>query len=132
MLNQLPPEHWGIIHVSLNEKSITCYDGCHMDQQQKYEEVEKCLNIPAWSLNITEHIDHPWPNKVIDNQLYPKQNDGWNCGTLVAVYAYHITVNGYLPKPTQSEEYLYLFRKFMFACFEETKNNGVPTLAALI
>ena len=51
---------------------------------------------------------------------------------MVAVYAYHITVNGYSPKTTQSEEYLYLFRKFMFACFEETKNNGVPTLAALI
>ena len=132
VLNHIPPEHWGIIHVSLNEKSITCYDGYHMDQEQKYEEVKKCLNILARSLNVTEYIDYPWPNKVIDNQLYPKQNDGWNCGTLVAVYAYHITVNGYLPKATQNEEYLYLFRKFMFACFEETKNKGVPTLAALI
>ena len=132
VLNHIHSDHWGIIHVSLNEKSIICYDGYHMDQEQKYEEVKKCLNILARSLNVTEYIDYPWPNKVIDNQLYPKQNDGWNCGTLVAVYAYHITVNGYLPKATQNEEYLYLFRKFMFACFEETKNKGVPTLAALI
>ena len=40
LLNHIPSDHWVIIHVSLNEKSITCYDGCHMDQQQKYEEVK--------------------------------------------------------------------------------------------
>ena len=103
-----------------------------MDQQQKYGEVKKCLNVLAQSLNVIRYINYPWPKKDIVNQMYPKQNNGWNCGTLVAVYTYHITVNGYLPKATQSAEYLYLFRKFMFACFEETKNNGMQTLGTLI
>ena len=132
VLNHIPPLYWGIIHVSLNEKSITCYDGYHMEKQKKYEEVKKCLNVLAYTLNVTKYIDYAWPNKDIEKNMYPKQNYGWNCGTLVALYAYHMTVNDCLPKATQSTEYLYLFRNFMFACFEETRTNSMPTLATLI
>ena len=69
--------------------------------------------------------------KSIQAALYPKQVDGWNCGTFVAIYAYHMTINGYLPKATESEEYLRLFRKFMVSCFLETKQNKEATLTTL-
>ena len=103
----------------------------HMDQLQQYEAVEKCLNILANKLNISQYIDCEWQKISIQPALYPKQVDGWNCGTFVAIYAYHMAINGYLPKATESEEYLTLFRKFMVSCFLETKQNKEATLTTL-
>ena len=102
-----------------------------MDQLQQYEAVKKCLNILANKLNISQYKDCEWQKKPIQAALYPKQVDGWNCGTFVAIYAYHMTINGYLPKATESEEYLTLFRKFMVSCFLETKQNKEATLTTL-
>ena len=129
VLNHIGDFHWGIIHISPREKCITCYDGFHYEQQQEYETVKMCLNILAESLNITEYQNCEWQKKDIVSNLLPKQDDGWNCGTFVALNAYHITANGYVPKATENSGYLKSFRDFMFSCFYETKWNGEPTLS---
>ena len=131
VLNHIPPVHWGIIHVSLHKRTITCFDGLHCDELQQYEAVKKSLNILANKLNIGQYKDCGWQRKPVQTALYPEQKDGWNCGTFVAIYAYHMTINGYLPKATESEEYLTLFRKFMVSCFLETKQNKEAMLTTL-
>ena len=131
VLNHIPPVHWGIIHVCMKRKTISCYDGYHMAEDQKYREVKKCLNILADKHDITEYKDCTWRKKSIDKHMYPRQVDGWNCGTFVAMFAYHMTLNGYLPKATECNEYLTLFRKFMFSCFDQTKENNKATMTSL-
>ena len=69
--------------------------------------------------------------KSIDKHMYPRQVDGWSCGTFVAMFAYHMILNGYLPKATEGNKYLALFRKFMFSCFDQTKENNKATLTSL-
>ena len=69
--------------------------------------------------------------KSIDKHMYPRQVDDWNCGTFVAMFAYHMTLNGYLPRATESNENLTLFRTFMFSCFYQTKENNKATLTSL-
>ena len=131
VLNHIPPLHWGVIHVLPKQKSIVCFDGYHGKEHEKYEEVKKCLKILAIELNITEYKDCEWQKKNIDKDLLPRQSDGWNCGTFVALYAYHITMNGYVPKSVEDENYLMFFRQYMFSCFFETNENKEPTLSTL-
>ena len=131
VLNHTPPLPWGVIHVSSKQKNIVCFDGLHGKGQENFWEVKKCLNILASVLNITEYKTCEWQKKNIDKNLLPKQSDGWNCGTFVVLYAYHITMNGYVAKSLEDENYLMLFRKFMFSCFFETNENNEPTLSTL-
>ena len=114
--------HWGVIHVLPKQKSIVCFDGYHGEEHDKYEEVKKCLKILASELNITEYKGCEWQKKNIDKYLLPRQSDGWNCGTFVALYTYHITMNGYVPKSAEDANYLIFFKQFMFSCFFERKN----------
>lgn len=69
--------------------------------------------------------------KPVQTALYRIQKDRSNCGTFVAIYAYHMTIKEHLPKATESEEYLRLFRKFMVSCFLETKQNKEAMLTTL-
>ena len=131
VLNHIGDDHWGIIHILPKEKSIICFDGYHYKQQEEYEIVSRSLNILSESLSITEFQNCQWHKKDIASNLFPKQEDGWNCGTFVALYAYHMTVNGYLPKATENTEYLEFFRLFMVSCFYETKHKNEPILSLL-
>ena len=89
VLNHIPPNHWGIIHVSLDKQSITCFDGYHMDQLQQYEAVKKCLNILANKLNISQYIDREWKKNLFKQLCILSK---WMDGTVEPSWQYtHIT-----------------------------------------
>ena len=75
VLNNIPPNHWGIIDVLLKKQSITCFDGYHMEELEKYKELKKCLNILAEELNIIEYKNCEWQKKHIENHVYPRRSN---------------------------------------------------------
>ena len=84
------------------------------------------MNILSESLSITEFQNCQWHKKDIASNLFPKQEDGWNCGTFVAMYAYHMTVNGYLPKATENTEYLEIAKKYGYESILRPESLSLP------